>query len=255
EKQKIAAEYYALLNSVSLGKSIDYIPDSVSDEYIKRLQSADFKSRIVAYQDIGRDWINSRKLFDFIKNEVSLKYNVEGDSDNTKEVREAMNALASSGLIEYSDFFKEIKSNAMDKKIADQVEDSEKILFRRAVQGSIIHSEVAVNPQESWKVNQLARTVLFSEPKLREGAAKNIYLNFIGNTYLLDTLASLLEKEAFKSNYATGMNANFHEWICRILGDSKDKKYLDLLNRAQKDARVESVRKYAVKYYKVLSKN
>lgn len=164
-----------------------------------------------------------------------------------------MNALASSGLPEYSAFFKGIKASATDKKILSEVDDSEKILFRREMQGSVVHGVSVVNPQESWKVNQLARMALLSEPKVREQAAKSIYLNFINNTYLLDILADILEKEAFKSNYTTGRNANFHEWICRILGESKNKKYVDLLNKGKNDAVMESVRKYAAKNFKVLS--
>lgn len=253
EGQATASEYYSLLKKASTETDANYIPESVADDYIKRLQSPDFKSRVVAYQDIGRDWVNTKKLFEFIKGEISQKYKIEGDSDNTKEVREAMNALASSGLPEYSDFFKGIKANATDKKIVSQVDDSEKILFKRSMQGSVVHGVSVVNSQESWKVNQLARMALFSEPKLKEQAAKNIYLNFINNTYLLDTLANIFEKEAFKNNYTTARNANFHEWICRILGDSKNKKYVDFLNKGKNEAVMESVRKYATKYSKVLS--
>ncbi len=253
EATETANEYLSLLEKMGIEKHKEYIPDAVADDYIKRLQSAEFKSRIVAYQDIGRDWINSKKLFDFIKNEISQRYTIEGDSDNTKEVREAMNALASSGLIEYHVFFKEIKASASDKKISNQVEDSEKILLRRAFQGAVVHNSSIVNAQESWKVNQLTRMLLLNDPKIREQAAKYIYANLMDNVYLLDTLAKTLENEAFKNSYSTSLNANVHKWICRILGDSKNKKYADLLNKAKNDAVFEDVRKYATKYLKVLN--
>src|SRR5690606_37588207 len=121
--------------------------------YIDRIKSDNQKQRIIAYQDISRDWLYSPRLFSVIKAQIETRYPIAKRRGDIKEVREAMNALASSGLEEYRSLLKTIQASSADKKILAETLDSEKILSRRASQISIVHDFTNANPQVSWRAN------------------------------------------------------------------------------------------------------
>lgn len=255
EQKKISEEYIGFLSAERVLTSDQYIPDSVADDYINRLQTLDFKGRIAVYKEISRDWNNNKKLFSYIKDEISKKYKVATKSDDVKEVREAMSCLASSGLAEYQDFFVEIKEGATNKEIAEEAADSQKYLFKRAMQGKLVHSVKNSNLNESWKVNQYARLFHISDERISSRAAKEVYLNYLDNAYLQSVLAEMLEAEAFVVSFKYNKNEDLHQWACRILGESKNKQYLPLLKRLEVQAVSVGVQKYAKKFSKVLEKS
>src|SRR5690606_26278010 len=117
-----------------------------------------------------------------------------------------------------------------------------------------VHDLTDANPQVSWRVNQYANILKLPNPKVRVWAVKKISQDYPKDEYLLALLADILEREAFKSNYTTGRNSDFHAWICRVLGDSGNKSYLPLLQKVKSDASNEKVRDFADEYSNRLEK-
>lgn len=255
EAKLVDYEYRLLLSQRPAAAYGDYIPQEVAETYITRLQSEDQKKRVHAYQDIGRDWINNKKLFDVIQFELEKTYLTTKSGKDVKEVREAMNALASSGLEEYLQFFDTVEKSSADKKIVKQVKASKKILTQRSAQGNIVHNTVTMKPEKSWRENQYANMLLLTEPKMRVWATKKISQEYPKDEYLLDLLAQKLADEALKDNFIAGSNHDFHAWICRAIGSSGNKKYLPVLQKVKGEASQEKVREYAAEFLKVLEKS
>jgi|GEM_PF-1391858 len=253
EMKKVAQEYLEKLALQRVAITEQYIPESVADDYISRLKAADLKSRPKIYKEIYYDWINSEKLFEFIKNDISNRYLTAKDSVEIKEIREAMNCLAGSGIAKYSEFFDEIKTKSTDSAIRDEADDSQKILLRRLMQSKTVHITKDSNPQESWKINQYVRILKLPDNRSTELALKEIYNKHRNNKYLLSVLANILETNAFKNDgidYSAGTLA----WVCRILGESGDKQYLPLLQRVSSEGNSEYIQKYGKKFSVVLAK-
>jgi hypothetical protein len=253
ELKKVSTEY---LEKLALQRAVvteQYIPESVADDYIARLKSADLKSKPTIYKEIYYDWINSKKLFEFIKNDIENRYLVAKDSAEIKEIREAMNCLASSGIAEYSEFFDEIKAKSKNSAIKDEATDSQKILFHRMMQSKTVHITKDSNPEESWKINQYVRILKLPDAKSTELVLKEIYLKHKDNKYLLSVLAHILETNAFKQGAADYSEGTLG-WACRIIGEAGDKQYLPLLQRVASEGNGEYIQKYGKKFSAVLAK-
>ncbi|WP_049723395.1 hypothetical protein [Gilvimarinus polysaccharolyticus] len=230
----------------------DYIPATVTDGYLTIFSSGDSDDRIDAYKAIRRGWYNDKRLFDAIVNNIKLRYTLDERSD-IKETREAMNALASSGMSIYEEFFKELEvDDKAPKKIQGQAEDSLKILQKRAALVGAVHDTRTMDLSQNWQVNQLANRARSFDRKTSVAALKEIYRNHRDNTYIVESLAQMLKDEAYVDGFRSGQRTDVHAWAVRIVGMSGQEQYLSLLKSLEDDAVFSKVRDYAEKYYEEL---
>ena len=71
---------------------------------------------------------------------------------------------------------------------------------------------------------------------------------------LNNKLSETLDEEARSIGSLATINSDYHSWICRVLGTSKNKKYLTLLKGISMDGTSVKTRKFAGKFSKILSR-
>ena len=254
-KKVLAGEYIPIVESVQsavasdAAGSQDYIPESVIAGYLRVLEGSDQDARTDAYQEIRRGWFNSSRLFSAIAANIESGYKAQDRSD-IKEIREAMNALASSGDEAYSALFEKIDADeAASRKVRAEASDSMKILQKRAALAGAVHDTATMDASQPWYINQLANRARSPDPKTAVYALKEIYRDYRDNPYLLTALATMLENEAMVNSYKSGAKTDVYAWAIRIVGLSGDAQYLELLKTLENDSPFDKVEDYAEEYY------
>lgn len=254
-KKVRAGEYIPIVERVQgavtneVVRSREYIPEAVIDGYLRVLKGSDQDARTDAYQEIRRGWFNSTRLFSAIAVNIEAGYKAKNRSD-IKEIREAMNALASSGDESYNELFKKIDADeAANRKVRSEARDSLKILQKRAALAGAVHDTSTMDADQPWYINQLANRARSPDPKTAVYALKEIYRDYRDNPYLLTTLAAMLEKEAMVKSYKSGSKTDAYAWAIRIVGVSGDAQYLELLKTLENETPFAKVEDYAEEYY------
>lgn len=231
-----------------------YIPEEVTEQYLAGISSSDRKVRLTTYSKLTRDWMNEPRVYNKIHEQLLQSYATATSKDDIKEVREAMNALASSGMDVYLPFFKEIKSSTADPAIVKQVDDSLKILTRRTRQNAVVHNTKTMHADFDWKTNQNINILKLPETGVRVALLKQIYRDKQWDVNLLQAIADELENSAFANAYRSGVNHDVHAWMCIVLGAAGNKTHQDLLQRMSEEATSDKVRKHAKDNFKKLRK-
>lgn len=231
-----------------------YIPESVIDDYIARTRSDDINERIRAYIDIRNGWFNSERLFDAIVEQISRDYTTQ-DKDVIKAVREAMNALGSSGMMKYELVLMAIGMRGdVDSAVHKEVSDSLEILEKRRAFNGRVHDVSRMDPGQSWIVNQLANRLQIQRAGIDDDAIREVNRHYSDNLYLGGVLVDILQSEAYASEHEARSRADFHAWAARTLGDSGNADFLPVLEKLKEKATYKKVRKHANKAFKQLRK-
>lgn len=231
-----------------------YIPESVIDEYIARTESEDIGERTRAYMEIRTGWFNSERLFDALAEQIKRDAATQ-DKATIKAVREAMNALGSSGMMNYWGVFKTIdKMEGVDSAVQKQVKDSQRILRQRRAFNGMVHDTSTMDPEQSWIVNQLANRLRVARAGIDADAIREVNRRYADNSYLGDVLVDILQKEAYASETEARARADIHAWAARTLGASGNADFLPALEKLKSEATYKKVRKHANKAFKQLRK-
>lgn len=232
-----------------------YIPAEVTEQYLMDLASPDRKTRLNTYAKLTRGWINEPIIYNKIYEKIQQEYQTATTKEDIKELREAMNALASSGMDDdYLQLFFDIERSTANRAIVKQVEDSSKIMNRRIRQNAVVHNTKTMNPDFDWITNQNINILKLPETDVRVLLLKRLYRNKLWNEPTLQAIANELEQSFFTNPYRTAVNTDVHSWMCILLGVSGNKKYQDLLQRLSEQSPNEKVRKHAKDNFKKLKK-
>ena len=233
-----------------------YIPDAEVAEFISGLDHPKPKERIRNYQNIKNQWFNNPVLFEAIEVKIRELYPTAKKGQPLKEVRYALNALASSGDMKYLALFQEIEATeGVVDPILSEIDDSKEILQKRNRQVQIVHDPSTMNATKSWEVNQFSNRLLLNDSRELKETIKVISVKYGDNEYLLDKLEKMLLEEVAESGLKAMHRSDVHAWMCRALGQSKNKKYLTTLQEIKDNASAEKTKKYAKKFHKILSKS
>lgn len=227
-----------------------YIPDAASKQLIANINNEKERERIKNYNRIRDGWIYTPELELAIINKINeLIPTATADSSN-KELRYAMNALASLGAESTIDTFKKIQNTPnLPYNVAKEILDSVTIFNDRRLLARRVHNTANFNNSESWDVNQLYNRLSFHDIELIS-AMKEIFENHPDNDFLLKKLSSILESDMRHETWRDEVDS----WICKIIEKSGNKNYLPLVQTVEQKASSEKIQDYAKSAIKRLSK-
>lgn len=254
EAKTTIAHYLTLRQQQPRYEYQSYIPAEVTEQYLADLASTDRKTRLNTYAKLTRGWINEPIIYNKIHKKIEQEYLTATTKEDIKELREAMNALASSGMDEYLQLFFDIERSAANRAIVKQVEDSSKIMNRRIRQNSVVHNTKTMREDLDWITNQNINILKLPETDVRVLLLKKLYRNKLWNEPTLQAIANELENSFSTNRYRASANTDVHSWMCILLGVSENKNYQDLLQRLSEQAPNEKVRKHAKDNFKKLIK-
>jgi len=239
------------INKKFLYSKNTYIPDSVTAPLIADINNKKDRERIKNYNRIIHGWIYTPELQNAITNKINeLMLTTTADSDN-KELRYAMNALASLGDESTIDIFKKIeKIPNLPSDVAKEVQDSVVIYNDRRLLARRIHNTANFNSMESWEINQLYNRLGLPTDIELISAMKEIFEKYPNNKMLLDKLASILEEDMRHEVWREEVDA----WICKVIEKSRNTNYLPLVQSVESKAKSEKIRDYAKSAKKHLAK-
>lgn len=235
----------------------EYIPKSTIDYYLAQINSTDRKTRMKAYKNLSKVWIQSPELFDYLNDAVLKQYKnyTSFDKAQKDELVWQMKALASSGVQKYASTLNTIIKNSSSKGLKKRAKSYRIYLNAREDENDIVHDIFSMSPGEPWQVNQLGNMLRIGDRKLTDTAIAIMYKQFKRNPYLLDIMAKRLASESKRFSFRSSVNEGNYAWFCRILGESGDRQYISLLTDLSKTAHQKKVRKYAKKYARILKKS
>lgn len=246
KRMKIPAENATELEPKGLG-SADYIPADVVEPYLADATSNEIDERIEVYKSLVETWINDTNLYDNIDARVKNHY-LSTNEDVVEELDWAIKALAYSGLTRYKETVALVAKQAKNEDFRKHAEGYLFDMDERVRLANMIHDTRFMEPGISWRVNQLSNMLRSGEAALRSQAVKEIYREHGENTYLLEQLSQILDKESRDLRFRYSAQADFYAWICRVLGDSGHAKFKPLLEEIAEKSAYEKVREFAEEY-------
>lgn len=230
----------------------NYIPIDIAANLLSDLKSENKDVRIETLREIKRRWIISPGINEYLENYIKENYKNVGWGE-TKEVREAMNALASSGDLEYLQLFSQISRDYnVEDAIMSEVVDSLYILRKRAYLNALVHDVPLNVPAGMWEKYQLANRLRSFDPRTSSIAIKEIYRKYRNDDFLHNVIAITLRYYGVPKNYRSELNEDTLAWGIRILGESGNPKFLEVLSSIEEKSFSRKLRKYAEKYRKEL---
>ena len=224
-----------------------YISKQYIQAFISRIQDQDIDERIEAYEDIQKVWYNDGESFDIIAKRLMGIYKNELRSSQLDEAEAAVEALAASGLLTYKKTLKEISQNAKSEDLREVATDSLETLDNRHAQALLIHRPLAADINMTWQQKQLYNMIQSNDFYLQKIGVKRIYREYPKNELLLDALSENLNG-ATRRGYRAELSADYHAWICRVLGMSEMTKYKTKLDYITSHASNKKVRNFAEKF-------
>ena len=231
-----------------------YIPIEVSAQYLSQMQSSDKGQRIDAYKNIQSDWVNNRALSDHLAEFVVNNYQTVGWGETT-EVREAMRALACSGDLQYAPLFEQVLSDPKSyRAVQNDAEDSLYLLRKRAYLNTKVNQVITLKQPDQWKRAQLLQRLVTLDPKTTKLAIEELYRDYRFDSTTQELLVKLLKSytQRLVKSYKVDVNEDSFAWALRILGESGNPEYLDLMKTIEKGNSSRKLKRYAKKYRKAL---
>ncbi|AQS35961.1 hypothetical protein Sps_00768 [Shewanella psychrophila] len=224
-----------------------YISEQYIQAFISRLQDQDIDERIEAYEEIQKVWYNDKESFDIITKRLMGLYKNELSSSQLDEAEAAVEALASSGLLSYKRTLEEISHHAKSEDLREVATDNIETLDNRHAQALLIHRPLPENIDMTWQQKQLYNMIQSNDFYLQKIGVKRIYREYPNNELLLDALSDNLDA-ATRQGYRADLSADYHAWICRVLGMSEMTKYKAKLDYITNHASNKKVRNFAEKF-------
>lgn len=227
------------------------VPDSAAEPYIVAILDADKKVRINNFDAITREWIFNEKLANAVRQHLS-KLITAPDKETEKELRYAMNALASFGLADDVSVFEKIRATTgYSKDVYKEVDDSINMLKKRNDQ-NWIHIYGPETEGKDWEVRQLYNRLALADEKDLLSAISRIKRSYPKEELLLDKMQSRLEKEALIFNYKSRMYEKVDAHFCRVIGNSGNAKYMGFLEMMSKNAAMDYTREHCYAGWEVM---
>lgn len=228
-----------------------YIPDSVTTELIENINHKSGGERIDNYQRITTGWVYTPALQVAITNKIDELIESVAAGGNTKELRYAMNALASFGETESLETFKKIQTMPnIPSELVKELRDSMTIFHDRKLLVKRVLSSTDYNNAETWEVNQLHNRLNLPTNVELISAMKEVFEYHIDNKFLLNKVASILEQDLRHKSWRDEVDA----WACKTIERSGDKSYLTLVQNVESKAKSEKIQDYAESARKRLAK-
>lgn len=224
-----------------------YIPESVTAPLLADILSSQRKKRMDAYEEIQDQWLNQPKLFDPINEAVLASYKKALSKDELDELEEQIKTLTEAGLTEYLNTLELVAKEGSSEQLRNFAKDSIKEMEARHLKSYQIHLPLPNDVTVSWQEHQLYNMTIANDLYLKKKAVKRIYRDHRENEFLLDALSKQLDT-AVNRGYRPSLYADYHAWICRVLGVSGNQKYKAQLVRLSTEATSEKVRDFAEEY-------
>lgn len=224
--------------------SFDYIPATIINDFLLGINNDSYDVRTDTYKEIAKNWLNSERLFNQIKSTLSAKKSILLDKKGKREVELGLKALASSGNMNYLDYFEELSNESKTEKMREYASKNIEFLKERAATAVYIHRAPPKGIDVDWKERQLYAMVASNDINLQAKAVRLIYKHYPKNAALLEVLSKSLDGSS-QYIYRAKLSRDYHAWICRVLGMSGDAKYLTQLQYVAQNAYYDKVRDYA----------
>jgi hypothetical protein len=250
----VRAEFYHSRFGTPNNQTADfYVPDDAAEPYIVAIMDANRKVRINNFNAITREWIFNEKLVLAVRAHVEKLLQSSIDKDTEKELRYAMNALASFGLLEDLAVFEKIKNTSgYSKDVYKEVEDSNNILKKRNDQNLVVHNFETDPGDQTWEVKQLVNRLALADVKDLLQAISRVKRSYPREPIILNTMKTRLEKEALVFNYKARMYSEVDAHFCRVIGNSGNPEYLEFLEMMAKNAFMDYTREHCQAGWEVL---
>ncbi|MDO6687941.1 MULTISPECIES: hypothetical protein [unclassified Agarivorans] len=226
----------------------NYIPAVITDDFVDRLNSNDAKVRKGAYKDIQKHWLNQPEIFDLIESKLLSAYQSDLSEKELSEAKYQMETLARSGLIRYQDTLIKISKEAKQASLKNAATGELDTLTSRHIRASAIHRPLPNGVELDWNQHQIFNMIRSNDAYLQKRGVKTVYKKYPKNPIFLDELSLSLDNSVSRSKYKSSLNADYHAWICRVLGLSENKKYKEKLDYVALNAREKKVRNFAEEY-------
>jgi len=250
----VRAELYHSKFGAPNNQTVDfYVPDDAAEPYIVAMTDANKKVRINNFNAITQEWIFNEKLVLAVRAHIEKLLQAPVDKDAEKELRYAMNALASFGLVEDLSVFEKIKNKTgFSKDVYKEVGDSINILKKRSDQNLVVHrfsSDIANQP---WEVKQLVNRLSLTSVKDLLQVISRVKRSYPRNPIILNAMKTRLEKEALVFNYKARMYTEVDAHFCRVIGNSGNPEYLPFLEMMSQKAFMDYTREHCQVGWEVL---
>lgn len=250
-----AETYHAKFGAPSNPAMAFYVPDDAAEPYILALSDSSARVRINNLSAITQEWIFNEKLVAAVRAHIEELRQHPGNKDAEKELRYAMNSLASFGLVEDLAVFEEINSTTgYGKNVYKEVEDSKNILKKRNDQNPLVHQFAPELAGQPWEIRQLVNRLNLADAKDVLQAISRVKQAYPQNTLLLDAMKARLEREALVLNYKARTYAGVNAHFCRVIGSSGNPAYLEFLEMMAEKAVVDYTREHCEAGLEVMSK-
>ncbi len=240
--KKVDEIYASNMNTDFL--SSDYIPTTIINDFLLGINNESYDVRTETYKEITKNWLNSERLFDQIKSTLNAKKSMSLDKKGKREVELALEALASSGNMNYIDYLKELSNESKTEKMREYASKNIEFLKERAATAVYIHRAPPKGIDLDWKERQLYAMVASDDINLQAKAVRLIYKHYPKNAALLEVLSKSLDGSS-QYVFRAKLSRDYHAWVCRVLGLSGDAQYLAQLQDVAQHAYYEKVREYA----------
>jgi len=224
-----------------------YIPSEITDKYLAMINNPDFETRMEGYEEMQKQWLNQPELFDVINHKVLENYTNNLNSQQKEEIEEQILTIANAGLIEYMDTLTIVSKSANDKSLQKYANDKIELMEERFLKTYLIHQPLPKGISANWRQHQLYNMLNSEDLYLQRIAVKTIYRDFPKDDFLLDTLSEQL-KESLTPGYSAVLRADYHAWICRVLGMSENPKYKNQLEYTAEYAYTRKARNFAEEF-------
>lgn len=250
------SDFYHSRFGVINNPSLDfYVPDDAAEPYLVAMTDGNMKIRINNFSAITQEWIFNERLVKAVREHIEKLLQNPLDKNEEKELRYAMNSLASFGLVEDLVVFEKIKNMpGYPKDVYKEVDDSKNILKKRNDQNILVHQFSSELADQHWEIKQLANRLNLAEVKDVLQAISRVKRSYPRNTIILEVMKNRLENEALMFNYKARIYAKIDAHFCRVIGESGNPEYLEFLEMMSEKAAMDYTREHCEAGLKVLRK-
>jgi hypothetical protein len=228
-------------------------PDSSGEigRMIAGLESSSRKQRVNAAKVISRSGFQDQELYKKVAEIIENGYMLPYEKDRADEIAWMCKALAASGDISYRALLEEVAQNSPSVNIKRHARKSSESIEYYAERSKILNKSSNLDEGLTPEDNRLVNMLRSGDVTLQRDAAKTITRKLD-----IDDKVFAVVAETLKSMAETYRSDNFSidtmAWLCKALGASGDKKYIDDLEDVRNNTQSGKLQKYARKAMKDL---
>jgi hypothetical protein len=215
--------------------------DAEIEKFLGMLNSKSQTQRVRAAKLITRSGISSPELFDPLNQYLLDHY--KPNMQNPEDIDEfawLCKALASSGRSEYLPTLRKIEETSTSK-LKRYAEQSIILINEYAARNAIMSDDKYANKGYSPEVVRLINMLKSDNDFLNKNAAKKIYRAGPFD----DVLYEILKEEILAGVSSGKKDDDTLAWMCKALGSSGDKQYIETLKKVIKGTSSAKLKQYA----------